>query len=107
MIPRASSSRPFRALILVSLALASSLLTGCSSYVTPGRGADMAAFGVRKDENTDASIVQALGKQPLAQFPTGVAVARVQSPGYASHSAQGWGAGRYSIVTTRDVEKAE
>lgn len=107
MIHRALARRLLCALCLITLTIASSALTGCASYVTPGRGADMAAFGVRKDENTDASIVQALGKQPLAQFPTGVAVARVQSPGYASESARGWGTGRYSIVTTRDVETDE
>jgi hypothetical protein len=82
------------------------LLTGCSSsYATPGRGADLKAFGVRADANTDGSIVQALGKRPLAQLPTGIAVVRVQSPGYRSDTAEGWGDGRYSIVTTRDVEK--
>ena len=49
--------------------------------------------------------MQSLGKRPLANFPTGIAAVRVQAPGYQSETAESWGAGRYSIVTTRDIEK--
>jgi hypothetical protein len=45
-----------------------------------------------------------MGTQPLAKFPTGVAVVRIQAPGYESDTAKGFGSGRYSIITTRDVE---
>src|SRR5580765_903990 len=99
--------RPFRATAfpLALLIIAGLSAGGCAaSYVTPGRGAPMEAFGVQKDAQTDGAIVQALGKRPLAAFPTGVAVARVQAPGYKSETAESWGHGRYSIVTTRDVE---
>ncbi|MBI5394263.1 MAG: hypothetical protein HZA91_03105 [Verrucomicrobia bacterium] len=49
------------------------------------------------------SIYTALEKKPLAALPTGLAVVRVQAPGYRfSH-----GQGRYAVVTTRDVEKEE
>jgi len=52
---------------------------------------------------TDTRIYAALDKKPLAALPTGLAVIRVQAPGYRySH-----GVGRYSVVTTRDVEKDE
>src|SRR3954468_9377482 len=99
--------RPFRAptFFVTSLVLVALTGGGCAaSYVTPGRGAPMEAFGVRKDDQTDGAVVQALGKRPLASFPAGVAVARVQASGYRSETAESWGRGRYSIVTTRDVE---
>jgi hypothetical protein len=74
---------------------------GCeSSYATPGRGADIAALS----DQADGSIEAALDKKPLAQFPAAIAVARVESPGYRTDTAEGWGYGRYSIVTTRDIE---
>ena len=94
------------ALTLVGL-LALSALTGCAAYATPGRGADLAAFGVRpevRDQLSDPAVVRSLGKQPLASLPTGIAVARVQAPGYRSETTESWGTGQYSIVTTRDVE---
>jgi hypothetical protein len=55
-------------------------------------------------QSGDPSIIHALGTEPLAHFPTGVAVVRIQAPGYESETAKGWGNGRYSIVTTRDIE---
>lgn len=82
-------------------------LSGCAmSYHVPGRGADMSVFtGLDpRDALTDASILQVLNRRALAQLPTPLAVARVQSPGYHSYSSRGWGHGRYSVVTTRDIE---
>jgi hypothetical protein len=52
----------------------------------------------------DPSIVAAMGTQPLAHFPTGIAAVRIQASGYRSDTAEGWGTGRYSIITTRDIE---
>lgn len=82
---------------------------GCAQYVTPGRAARMQHFGVSADiaEHVDASVETSLAKRPMAQFPTGIAVARVQAPGYRSYTAQSYGDGNYSVVTTRDVEKDE
>jgi len=83
---------------------------GCAHYAPPGRGANMAALGVTpaaQQALADPSIRQAFDKKPLASFPTGVAVARVQEPGYRSETAESWGTGAYSIVTTRDVETDE
>jgi hypothetical protein len=85
-----------------------SLLAGCASYATPGRGADFAKMGVTpvaQAAGADPSIRDAFDKKPLAMFPTGIAVVRVQAPGYRSRTAQGWGYGRYCVVTTRDVEQ--
>jgi hypothetical protein len=82
-------------------------VTGCATYVTPGRGAPMAKLGaaaVDQKKATDGGIAEAMAKRPLASFPAAVAIVRVQSPGYRSYTAQGWGTGQYSIITTRDVE---
>src|SRR5262245_14880130 len=83
---------------------------GCASYTTPGRAADLKSMGVTpemRQANTDGLIRQALDKKPLAAFPTGIAVARVQASGYSSPTARGWGRGNYCIVTTRDIEKPD
>jgi hypothetical protein len=110
-VPLTVSVRPrLAAFFSVPLAMLTFLLGGCAQYVTPGRGAEMAALGVTpeaRQQQTDDSIARSLGKRPLAQFPTGIAAARVQAPGYQSATAQSWGTGRYSIVTTRDVETPE
>ena len=72
-------------------------LGGCASYVTPGGGASIPAI-------TDADIGEALARQPAAEFPAQLIVARVQAPGYLSHSNRGYGKGSFSVVTTRDIE---
>src|SRR5690242_9800406 len=90
--------------LLVSIII---LTSGCASYVTPGRGADLSAIGVSPEmraSQTDAGVYTSLSKKPLAQLPASIAVARIQSSGYHSATAEGWGSGAYSIVSTRDVE---
>lgn len=80
---------------------------GCAEYATPGRAADLRAVGVTQAMvagGTESGIEQQLNKKPLAALPTGLAVARLQAPGYRSRTAEGFGEGRYSVVTTRDVE---
>ncbi len=74
------------------------LLTGCSShYVAPGPGVTPGALG-----RTDVSMDR---PAPMAAFPARVAVARVQGSGYYNQSVQSYGTGRYSVVTSREVEK--
>ena len=83
------------------------LLTGCAAYHTPGRGANLAAIGVSPEAQkagASADINASFDKRPLANFPAGVAVVRIQAPGYSSPTAQGFGSGAYSIVLTRDIE---
>jgi len=86
---------------------AMSISIGCANYATPGRAADLQAIGVTQAMvagGTEAGIEKQLNKRPLAALPTGLAVARLQAPGYQSDTARGFGEGRYSVVTTRDVE---
>jgi len=87
-------------LVLIVLACVAG---GCQSYVTPGRAADMRAFGVSREQQTDASILAAADRHPLATLPTAIAIVRVQEPGYHSESADSFGSGAYSVVTTRDI----
>src|SRR5262245_53908678 len=83
---------------------------GCSHYVAPGRGADFSQVGLTHEgqkQATDFPMRQAFDRKPLARFPAAIAVARIQAPQYSSRTAQSWGDGAYSLVTTRDIEKPE
>ena len=72
-------------------------LQGCASYTTPAAGVDIAAIG-------DADIAELMAVEPASQFPARVAVVRVQEPGYYTATNTSFGAGNYSVVTTRDIE---
>jgi hypothetical protein len=97
-------------LLLGILILIAALGAGCASYRVPGGPADFRAMGITQaqaDQQTDWSIAKRLDRQPLAKFPTSIAIVRVQGPGYCSHTTRSYGSGRYSIITTRDVESDE
>ena len=85
-------------------------IQGCAEYVTPGPAANLERVGVTRtvrEASTDGVIQKAFDKKPLANFPTGIAVARIQSPEYNSQTATKFGSGAYCVITTRDVEKPE
>jgi hypothetical protein len=85
-------------------------LGACASYVAPGRAADFRAMGITEEEAksmTDSTIESRLARKPAAGFPTSIAVARLQDHDYSSFTTRGYGSGRYTLVTTRDVEKEE
>ena len=75
-------------------------LGGCASYTTPGGGVQLSSLA-------DADINEILSKQPVAPFPANISVARVQASGYQSYGLSSFGTGRYSVVTTREVESEE
>ncbi len=52
----------------------------------------------------DADIAALMAVGPASPFPARIAVARIQAPGYASGTKSGYGTGRYSVVTVRDIE---
>lgn len=85
--------------LLLAASLAS--LVGCASYVAPGAKADLQAFA-------PASIQQGFAAKATAPFPASIAVVRVQAPAYTNHRLQqaggAYGSGRYSVITTREVE---
>jgi hypothetical protein len=60
-----------------------------------------------RERQTDSMIKETLAKRPLAEFPTGLAMARIQAPGYQSKTTEGYGRGAYSVIITRDIEKEE
>ncbi len=77
------------------------ILTGCAAkYVTPAAGVNLAAIN-------DYSIEERFKTKPASPFPARIAVVRVQESGYYSHGNTSYGQGRFSIVTTRDIEKDE
>jgi len=79
-----------------SIILCSLFLASCASYVTPGRGVSLS-------EISDTDIQILMSREAAADFPARIAVARVQGSGYRSLSADSYGYGRYSLVTTRDI----
>lgn len=103
IVHRASGWAAMAALVLLG--------AGCAQYATPRRAADMQLFGVaspeQREQLTDRKIKEVLARQPLAGFPAGIAVARVQEPGYKTHHTAAFGTGQYSVVLTRDVEQDE
>ncbi len=87
-----------RSTMVLLLALA---LTACGQhYVTPGGGVALL-------EITDDDLKSYYETRPTAPFPTSIAVVRVQDSGYRSLSLHGYGQGRFSVVTTRDIETDE
>jgi hypothetical protein len=90
------------------LCAALALLSGCAStYMTPGGPAKLSIFGMSESAQhaaTDAAIRPVLAKQPLASFPAGLAVARVQASGYSNYTTRSYGHGAYSLVTAKDIE---
>lgn len=77
--------------------IALALISGCATYTTPGGSVPISSLA-------EADINALIARQPLAAFPAHVVVARIQAPRYRSPRVQGYGLGRYSVVTTRDIE---
>jgi hypothetical protein len=75
------------------------ILTGCATYRTPGAGVSIPEL------TTSPNIAEAMARKPAATWPARIIVVRVQGPGYVSTSNQGYGRGRFSVVTTRDIEQ--
>ncbi|WP_444942054.1 hypothetical protein ACJJI3_07725 [Microbulbifer sp. ZKSA004] len=72
-------------------------LGGCASYTTPGGSVHLSKLA-------GADINELMSKEPATPFPANISIARVQAPGYQSYRLNSFGTGRYSVVTTREVE---
>lgn len=80
--------------------------SGCATYTTPGRGANMEQF--KPATPSEESIAAIFERRSVAPFPANIAVVRVQEPAYGSYSVHNVvGNGGYSIVTVRDIETEE
>jgi hypothetical protein len=74
---------------------------GCAAhYVTPGGGVSLAGI-------SDNDIEKAYARKPASAFPANLAVIRIQDQGYVSRTYHGQSLGRYTVVTTRDIESVE
>ena len=74
-------------------------ITGCAvNYTTPAGGVNISSL-------TDDDIADLMKVEPAAQFPSRIAIARIQASGYVSRTNNSYGSGRYSVVTTRDIEE--
>lgn len=111
MSPHKSTSNLLQTCKYITLTILITTLIGCGfSYITPGRGADLSAFGLTnelRESLTDSSIQRALDKKPLATFPVTLAIVRVQDSGYYSYNVRSHGHGKYSVITQRDLETDE
>ena len=85
------------ALLLISLIATS----GCAThYITPAGGVTLA-------DMADTDLRSYYEREPASAFPAAIAVVRVQGQGYETLTSRGYGRGRYSVVTTRDIESDE
>ena len=73
------------------------MLSSCTSYVTPGGAVNLNAIN-------DFSIKDSFATKAAAKFPAHVAMVRIQSSGYSSYTSRSYGYGKYSIVTSREIE---
>ena len=92
---------PLPRLLLPACLVALAVLGGCAqSYVVPGAKADLQAFA-------PVSVQEGFAAKPVASFPAAIALVRVQGPMYGNFHlgpAPAQAGGRYSVVTTREVE---
>ncbi len=87
-----------RTLLAIVITISIIVAQGCSStYTTPASGVNISSL-------TDDDIAKLMKLKPASQFPARIAIARVQASGYVSRTNSGYGSGRYSVVTTRDIE---
>lgn len=86
-----------RSLLNFFLLLCIAVVQGCATYTTPAGGVNIPSLG-------EGDITELMAVEPAAKFPARLAVARVQSSGYSSRTNDSYGSGRYSVVTTRDIE---
>lgn len=95
-----------RVLVYLVLGMATISLAGCgTSYVTPGAGADLSSL--TGASLTEGDIQKILNRKPASPFPAHLAIVRIQAPGYRCYRFESYGRGRYSVVTTKDIETDE
>ena len=90
-----------RVRVISCILLSALVLTGCgTAYVTPGAGVSI-------HDISDGDVKESFETKPVSPFPARIAVVRVQQAGYYSYCNRGYGNGRFSVVTTRDIESDE
>jgi hypothetical protein len=89
-------SEAHSAFVLHPCCSARRLSAGCASFAVPGRPADLSIFTKEGQldpvREVDERPVESLGigdllaRQPMAAFPTSMAVVRIQAPGFGADS---------------------
>ena len=109
-----TKTRLLFALLLIAL------LPGCTSYIPPGRRADLQQLAPSApapqtapqtspdtNANAPASAEQMLAAQPANSFPTGIVMVRLQAPDYTNYYLEQnggkFGDGRFCVVLTREL----
>ncbi len=88
-----------RLLILAALLC----LSACSThYTTPGGAVSLAGIS-----ESDTDIAEFYKRKPASPFPARMTIVRVQDSGYVSNTNAGYGNGRITVVTTRDIESEQ
>ena len=76
-------------------------VAGCATYIPPGPKADLQVFA-------PPGIEEGFALKPTCPFPAAIAAVRVQAPDYSNynlaHGVGSFGTGRYTVITTREVE---
>jgi len=76
------------------------LCSGCATYVTPGGAANL-------DQIDRVHVADGSPQQPAPQLPASFAVSRLQASPYKSYSAEGFGAGRFSVIVAGEAPTPE
>ena len=88
--------------LLLILAVLVLSFSGCATYIPPGAKADLQAFA-------PPNIEKGFAAKPTSPFPASVVAVRVQAPSYSNYNLRRgggqYGTGRYSVITTREVEE--
>jgi hypothetical protein len=83
------------------LFLGMAVLSGCATYIPPSGRADLGSI-------SSFSMRESFAAEPAAGIPVSIAAVRVQAPQYRSYHTEReggvYGAGRYSVVTVKEVE---
>lgn len=86
---------------LVAAVAAALSFTGCRTYIPPGAKADLQHLA-------PPSIQAGFDLKPTNPFPAGIALVRIQSPGYTNYnlrrSGGSYGSGNYTVIMTHEVE---
>lgn len=87
-----------RGLSMIVVPIILFVFSACSTkYVTPGKAVDFTAF-------TEPNVKKSFEAKPAVTFPAAVVLVRVQGPEYRNNAVSGYGSGRYTVITTREVE---
>jgi hypothetical protein len=96
--------------LFTNLLLAAVTITNsaCSTYVTPGPAADFQGLmSSDKKGSSSAPLHLDASAKPALSFPAALLMARLQGQGYRNRDTNSYDFGSFSLVTSRDVEKAE